>query len=475
MSRTRMGAAGALLALPILAMALGACAPIGESPAAAADTAVTASDLWGAAALHEIDLRIADAELEAALDAYLADGEKIWVEAAVTIDGVSFDRVGLKLKGNSSLREITADTDPATIPWRIRLDKFVEGQSLDGETDLVVRGNSSSTSLNEAVALTLLDAAGLASQSAMSAAFSVNGGQAQLRLIIQNPDEAWTASRLGEGTLLYKSEAEGSWDYVGDDPADYAASFDQEAGEEDLAPLIEFLEFVNESDDETFAAELDEHLDVEAFARYLAYQDLVENMDDIDGPGNNSYLAYDPTTARMTVVNWDLNLAFGQTPGAGGQGMGFPGGQGMVPTEGQGMTPPDGQGPGLPGGQRPDGMSQPRGAQIPGGFPTDFPTALPEGFSADGRGAGFPGAAAGGPGGISNGNVLAERFRADASFAALIDQAAADLQAELVDSGLAADVLDAWSAMLVRDAGALVDAETVGLEADSIARILGIR
>lgn len=44
--------------------------------------------------------------------------------------------------------------------------------------------------------------------------------------------------------------------------------FDQEAGKDDtdLTPLIDFLQFVNDSDDATFEAELADHLDVDAFA-----------------------------------------------------------------------------------------------------------------------------------------------------------------------------------------------------------------
>jgi len=42
------------------------------------------------------------------------------------------------------------------MPWIIRLDKFVDGQNYEGETQLVVRANSTETALNEAVALELL-------------------------------------------------------------------------------------------------------------------------------------------------------------------------------------------------------------------------------------------------------------------------------------------------------------------------------
>ena len=51
--------------------------------------------------------------------------------------------------------------DPETMPWLIDLDHFIDGQSHDGLSELVVRSNGTATSLNEAVALELLQLAGL--------------------------------------------------------------------------------------------------------------------------------------------------------------------------------------------------------------------------------------------------------------------------------------------------------------------------
>ena len=62
------------------------------------------------------------------------------------------------------------------------------------------------------------------------------------------------------------------------------------------------------------------HLDVASFARYLAFEEVVDNFDDIDGPGNNAFLRYDATTGGFTVVAWDHNLAFGASPGGAGGG-----------------------------------------------------------------------------------------------------------------------------------------------------------
>lgn len=443
---------------------------------AAGTTAVAAGTVLDDTAVHDIELAFDEAAYDAMIATYRSTGEKEWISATVTIDGETFEDVGLRLKGNSSLQGLRQGADgdagggmaggmggaggdvsaeePETLPWLIRLDEFVDGQELDGLTELVIRSNRSATSLNEAVALDLLELAGLASQQAVATRVSVNDSEEVLRLVVQNPDERWEASVFDTEGVLYKAEAGGDYSYRGEDPAAYEDVFDQETGEEDLTPLIDFLEFLDSSDDATFAAELDQHLDVEAFATYLALQDLIGNADDIDGPGNNSYLRYDATSGRFTVVTWDLNLAFG---GMGGGGM-MRGLDGAGATEGSA----DGTVRALPG----DGEGRPeRGTEVPGDLPEGFTPMVPgaDGALPDGE---LPGGMQrGGPGG---GNVLAERFLEVEAFADAYAQAQDDLQATLYDSGAAQDVLDRWTALLEDEASALVDSATLAEEAAAI-------
>ncbi|MGV8896275.1 MAG: CotH kinase family protein [Rhodoglobus sp.] len=423
-SRTVTRSVAAFVGIGLVAASLTACA---VSTTAATDTSIAQSAataaLWDSSAVHNIELEVDPAEMQGLVDTYLATGEKEWVSATVVIDGQTFTDVGLKLKGNSSLRVVTADSDPATLPWVIRLDKFVDDQSLDGETELVVRGSSTETAINEAIALEMLSLAGLASEEAVSSRFSINGGTTELRLVIQNPNDGWDEQEFGVTGLLYKAESAGDYSYRGDDPESYVDIFDQEAGDDNLEPLIAFLKFINESDDATFAAELDQYLDVDAFATYLAYQDLVDNFDDIDGAGNNSYLHYDETTGIMTVVNWDLNLAFGTANVDGGGGA--PGANGGQP--GQGAVPGQG-GPPAGGGQ-------------------------------------VGGAAGGGP---SNGNVLSERFLENSDFAALVTAAKTELIATLYSSGAAEQAVTEWVTVFTTQADDLVPAATVDLEADAV-------
>ncbi|MGB9357685.1 MAG: CotH kinase family protein [Acidimicrobiia bacterium] len=390
--------------------------------------------------VHEIVVTFDEDAYDAMIETYSATGDKEWIEATATIDGVTLEQVGLRLKGNSSLRGLGTDSgaqgatvsadDPAGLPWLIRFDKYVDGQDYDGLYDLVVRSNNTETSLNEAVALDLLELAGLASQDAIAVSFSVNGSEPALRLVIEHPDDVWIEDNFEDDGALYKAESTGDYSYRGDDPDSYDEVFDQEAGKdnEDLTPLIEFLDFINNSNDATFNAELADHLDVESFATYLAIQDLIDNFDDINGPGNNSYLYYDSETEAFTVVAWDHNLAFGVQNNDGFRAGGGPG-------------------------------RQPVGVDAAGAAPSG---AAPGGMTPDQDAVGGPG------GGRVQPNVLVDRFLANPEFAALYDQALVDLDAALYESGDASEVLATWVAVL--STSDLVDADTIAVEAAAISR-----
>lgn len=410
----------------------------GTELAIGTDLVVSAGSLWDSNQLHTIEFDVDPDAYDAMIQTYISTGEKDWIVATITIDGMTHTDVGVRLKGNSSLRGLTTATaeNPEDLPWLISLDKYVDDQNHEGTFDIVIRSNSTATSMNEAVALELLGAAGLATEEAISTSLTVNGGASSLRLAIEHPDAVWEDTNFPEdGGLLYKADSAGDYSYRGDDAAAYDDVFNQKVGDDNLVPLTEFLDFINNSDDATFGSGLDDWLDVDAFATYLAYQDLIGNFDDIDGRGNNSYLHFDEETDLFTVVNWDLNLAFntanvggGGAPGVGGAGGGRP-----APAGG-------GQGGAAPGEAAPGAAVQP-GAEQAGAGQLSPP---------------------------SDGNILAERFQTNDAFVALINQATSDLTEALFTSGLADEIVNDWTSMLQTEATALVDASTVDANAAAI-------
>lgn len=491
--------AGALLAMPgraILTLAA-------QTPAASTGV------FFDPALVHDVAATFDQDEYDAMIDAYKENGDKEWLKASITIDGTTFDEVGLRLKGNSSLMalqgnnggfgngpmtdvqaanesatdgtpvagqtggmqppdgggmmmggtggNISAD-EPEGLPWLVRLDKYVDDQNYNGLSEFVIRSNNSETALNEALALDLLAEAGLASQAAAYIRFTANDSEPRLRIAIENPDDTWMAAHFSEDGTLFKSEAEGNWSFRDDNWESYVESFDLEAGggdddAENYAPLISFLDFVNNSDDPAFAADLPERLDTEQFAVYMAMMDLIQNGDAIDGPGNNSYLYYDPGTGIFTVVPWDMNLAFGGMMGGGG---GFGGGQGMG-------RPPQGQFPTDGGTFTIDGTPVAEG-DLPSfaidGTPVapgDMP-ARPGGGDQTGPGGGF--------GGMNN--PLASRWDGNADFAAMQSDTQERLRGELFESGVADDILARWVAVLETHASDLVDQATIDSESQAL-------
>ncbi|MGV8848807.1 MAG: CotH kinase family protein [Propionibacteriaceae bacterium] len=404
------------------------------------DTGASVTDgFLTASRLHTLAMTISESDLTTMVSAYTASGEKKWLKIPVTLDGTTYTNVGVRLKGNSSLRQLlggrsgpgggatTGSSAPQSLPWLVRLDKYATAQNHEGLRELVVRSSTTSSALNEAVALDMLTAAGLESQKASYLRFSVNGSAQVLRLAVENPAEDWAARVFTGSGTLYKADAEGDYTYRGADSSSYDTAWDIEAGTEDWKPLMSFLDFVNNASDTDFASGLASRLDTAKFATYLAFESLIDNFDDIDGPGNNSMLWWSPAKTSMTLLGWDHNLAFGtMNGGMGGQG--------------QGQQRP---------GAVPSGM--PQGGGLPSGMPVDPGTTIRQG----------------GIGGKAN--ALATRFTT--AHSAEIAAAKASLTQSLMTSGKGKASLTTWSA-LVTSSG-LVASDKVTSESAAIAHYLG--
>jgi spore coat protein CotH len=482
------------------------------------DDIVGTVDLFDPSVVHTIEVTFDPAEYEAAIDAFTQDGEKEYIEADVVIDGTLVEQVGIRLKGNSTLFGLAGDRpgagreapalggsgtasveSPEDLPWLIHFDEFVDGQTYQGHEQVAVRpggmGSAQSTALNEALSLTLIDLAGEPAEETSYTAFSVNGSDPTLRLLVQHPEDFLVADDFETDGVLYKALSGtdgGSFTYRGEDPLDYADSFRQvtRKNQEDLAPLIEFIRWVQESSDDDFVAGLEDRLDVKSFARYLALHNLLLDSDDMSGPGQNYYLFYDLDTERFTVVTWDANSTFRgdttlgpfETGTIGGHGGAWQGGlpEGEIPGGGQwqqggerpeGFAPPEGftppEGMELPGGQAgelPEVGELPEGVEPPGGIvtPTDPGDVVrPQ----DGQGRGFG----------MGGHLLKERFLEVAEFQALYEEAYQDIYRQLFADGAALEALDRWAAVLSTVEGDLIDAATVEGEVSQLRRVIEAR
>ena len=442
------------------------------------------TDLFDAGRAHTVKLTFHDADYQRMLDSYYAQGEKDYVEADLTIDGTLLPSVGIRLKGNSTLGGLTRNgvarqggfggagraarpadgaqgglpagaapaggggfgraslkaEEPETLPWLIRFDEFVDGRRYQGHREIAVRVagmGGGSTVLNEALALNVLAAAGEVAQHYAYTSFTVNDRPTTARLVVEHPDEHFADDMAGSG-VLYKSLSTGQFTDQGDDPTDYADDFKQitKKGSQDLQPVIDLIKWVTSASDAEFDKHLGEHVDVEAFARYAAEQNLLLNFDDMAGPGRNYYLWYDLGTKKFSVIGWDYNLTFSGDAEQGphdstSMGGGFRGG----------------------GAQLPDGVQLPDGMQPPGG--ADAGAAGPRG------GGGFGG---------MGGNKLKERFLASAAFKKVYEDAYRDLYRRIYGSGTALTALAGITKVLSTVDG--YNEQTVSADAEQLRSLI---
>ena len=72
-------------------------------PEGASSSPTPASGLFDPTRVHELSVSFAQAEYNAMLETYKTSGETSWIRATVKNDGKTHGKVGIRLKGNSSI------------------------------------------------------------------------------------------------------------------------------------------------------------------------------------------------------------------------------------------------------------------------------------------------------------------------------------------------------------------------------------
>ncbi|MDX3692493.1 CotH kinase family protein [Streptomyces europaeiscabiei] len=454
-------------------------------------------DLYDTSVSHSIQLEYDQTDFTKMMKEFREDGTKDYIEADLTIDGVYLEDVGIRLKGNSTLMSLRdsgqgmpgggrtmpegaaqgnpdppqdggtgsrdrgqgngggpggamggitqynlSEKKPEELPWLIKVDEFIEGRAYQSEREISLRpGSNGQVPVNEALSLSLMDTTGQKNERYAFTSVQVNNRPVTTRLMVESPDTEYAES-IGDGNgVLYKARAGGGFEYKGDDPSDYENSFEQlnKVGSQDLEPVMKLIQWADQASDEEFEKELDQYVDVESLATYLAAQNLLMNFDDMAGPGKNYLLWYDLDTKKFSVLGWDYNLTFSGDATSGpdddmGLGGAFGGGGGAA--DGQG-----GQGSQGAGGQ--GAQNAPSGA--PSGMPEGMPSAMPEGMP-EGMPSGMPGAQGGqgegGGRGSLMGHPLKERFLDSDTFDPVYKKAYNELYEKFYGSGSALKALN---------------------------------
>lgn len=251
----------------------------------------------------------------------------IWVTATISFEGNTWDYVGLRFKGNSSLKSAWSSGN-YKLPFKLDFDQFeddypkIDDQRFYGFKQLSLASNFNDDSyLREKVTADIFRAFGLASAHTAFYEVYVDYGEGPiyfgLYTMVEMVEDTVISQQFesDEGNL-YKPEGSGATFAAG---AFNEASFDKETNQdEDDYTDIEALYAALHADTRltspaSWRSDLESIFDVDTFLRWLAVNTVVQNWDTYGLMSHNYFLYTDPEDGLVTWIPWDNNHALSGT------------------------------------------------------------------------------------------------------------------------------------------------------------------
>ena len=306
MDKICVGAAAAAAMLAILLL----WGSQGADPGAK-DVPEYASRLFDDSRVHTVNIKTDDWEN------FLEEAPKEeYISCTVEIDGEEFRQVGLRAKGNNSLR-LTESYGLSRYSLKLEFDHFLDGGNYHGLDKLSLDASFQDNSyLKTYMAYDMMAFMGVPAPLCSYARVLINGEDWGLFLAIEEPEEAFVRRNFGEAHgRLYKPDYRSLQDqnddlalkYIDDDPESYPNIFDHaktDVTEVDQRRLIRALEVLDSGEN------LDSVIHVEEVLRYFVVQVFVMNWDSYVGHTGHNYYLYEEDGV-LSILPWDYNLAFG--------------------------------------------------------------------------------------------------------------------------------------------------------------------
>ena len=260
--------------------------------------------------VHTIDITIDDwgALIEEAQ-------EERYVPCTMTIDDEVFRQVGIRAKGNNSLR-LTSEYELTRYSLKVEFDHYLPQGNYHGLDKLSLDASFQDNSyLKTVLAFDMMRVMGVPTPLCSYAWVRVNGEDWGLFLAVEECEEAFAGRNFGwDHGVLYQPDyrslndenADVALRYIDEQPSSYPNIFDHAKTpmvHSDQRRLIESLRQLSQGE-VTTAVHTDEVL------RYFVVQVFVMNWDSYLGHTGHNYILYEEE-GRLWMLPWDYNLAFG--------------------------------------------------------------------------------------------------------------------------------------------------------------------
>ena len=260
--------------------------------------------------VHTIDITIDD------WGALIEEAQKErYVPCTMTIDDEVFRQVGIRAKGNNSLR-LTSEYELTRYSLKVEFDHYLPQGNYHGLDKLSLDASFQDNSyLKTVLAFDMMRFMGVPTPLCSYAWVRVNGEDWGLFLAVEECEEAFASRNFGwDHGVLYQPDyrslndenADVALRYIDEQPSSYPNIFDHAKTpmvHSDQRRLIEALRKLSQG-------EVTTAVHTEEVLRYFVVQVFVMNWDSYLGHTGHNYILYEEE-GRLWMLPWDYNLAFG--------------------------------------------------------------------------------------------------------------------------------------------------------------------
>lgn len=249
-----------------------------------------------------------------------------YIKVDIVINGTKFTDVGIRPKGNSSLTQV-ANSNSDRYSFRVKFDKFVEGQTCFGMESFVLNNMlGDNTYMKEYVSFDIMKTVGVKAPLFAYSDITVNGKPWGTYFAIElynsnyekrafgdkkgklyNVKMAGGQMNAGGGFGGFGANNGGSLQYKDNNSSSYPDIFENGVGtteEADYQRVIAALKALSTG------TELEKYFDVDAILRYLAGHTVTVNLDSYSSMMAQNYYIYE-RNGQLTILPWDYNYAWG--------------------------------------------------------------------------------------------------------------------------------------------------------------------
>lgn len=278
-------------------------------------------DLYTLDHIVEVELEMHDPYWKKKLNAWKKQNLSDRVLATLKVDGVTYDSVGVRLKGNSSYFS-PARAEKKKLPFNIKVSYTDKNQKVQGRYRTLKLSNvfRDPSFVREALSYQIARDY-VSAPDCNFARLTVDGDYFGLYNLTESVDEQfWEDEFLSPEGLLVKCDPESKDDppsscppgfganlaYLGQDSACYAARYELKKTKTGWDELIALTEVVSDE-----SAELSEVLNIDETLWMLAFNNALSNLDSYLGAFCHNYYLFKDDSGIWHPVIWDLNLSLG--------------------------------------------------------------------------------------------------------------------------------------------------------------------